>query len=104
MLGSEHNDLFRIEKGKVVTQTNHCGGIQAGISNGEPIWFRSAFKPVSTLKKEQTTINSSGQTIDYKPRQGRHDPCVLPRAVPLVESMALLVLMDHYQRQRALKL
>ena len=96
MLGSEHNDAFT-EVGK--TQTNNSGGIQGGISNGEDILFRVAFKPVATINKEQKTVNSSGQPVLLKAK-GRHDPCVVPRAVPIVEGMAALVLADHYLRQK----
>jgi chorismate synthase len=93
--GSEHNDVFVTENGKVKTVTNHSGGIQGGITNGQDIYFRVAFKPIATLLKEQKTIDSSlnSTTINVK---GRHDPCVLPRAVPIVEAMAALVLADHY--------
>jgi chorismate synthase len=93
--GSEHNDIFISENNKVKTITNHSGGIQGGISNGEDIFFRVAFKPIATLLKEQQTIDTSlnETVINVK---GRHDPCVLPRAVPIVEAMAALVLADHY--------
>lgn len=92
--GSEHNDLF-IMKGNVIgTRTNHSGGIQGGISNGEHIYFRTAFKPVSTIMKEQETVDSSGNPATIKGK-GRHDPCVVPRAVPVVEAMAALVIADH---------
>jgi chorismate synthase len=96
MLGSEHNDEF-IAKGK--TATNHSGGIQGGISNGEDIVFRVAFKPVATIKLEQSTVDKEGKTVSLK-SEGRHDPCVVPRAVPIVEAMAALVLADHYLRQK----
>ena len=97
MRGSEHNDIF-LEGGH--TRTNHSGGIQGGISNGMPITFRVAFKPVATLMANQETINVSGNetTISGK---GRHDACVVPRAVPIVESMAAIVLLDFYLRQQA---
>lgn len=98
--GSEHNDLFEMREGQVRTRTNHSGGIQGGITNGEPIFFRVAFKPTATIFREQDTVNTSGENTTLKAR-GRHDPCVLPRAVPMVEAMAALVLVDHALRQRA---
>jgi chorismate synthase len=93
--GSEINDVFyRREDGKIATKTNFSGGIQGGISNGEDIYFRVAFKPVATLLKEQQTVDKEGnETILHI--QGRHDPCVLPRAVPVVEAMAAMVLLDY---------
>ena len=100
MWGSEHNDPFEIRDGEVRTSSNHSGGIQAGISNGEPVLFRVAFKPVATIFKKQRTVSNKGDRVVFSPEQGRHDPCVLPRAVPMVESMALLVLMDHFLRQK----
>lgn len=98
--GSEHNDPFRVRDGKVHTSTNQSGGIQGGISNGQPIYFRVAFKPVATVMKEQATVDIEGRETLLKGR-GRHDPCVLPRAVPLVEAMTALVLMDHALRHEA---
>jgi chorismate synthase len=98
--GSEHNDPFRMEGGRVRTTTNRSGGIQGGISNGEPIFFRVGFKPTATIFKPQETVDTSGHEVELQPR-GRHDPCVLPRAVPMVEAMTLLVLCDHALRQRA---
>ena len=98
--GSEHNDPFRMEGGRVRTTTNRSGGIQGGISNGEPIFFRVGFKPTATIFKPQETVDTAGQEVELQPR-GRHDPCVLPRAVPMVEAMTLLVLCDHALRQRA---
>ncbi|NOR75401.1 MAG: chorismate synthase [Draconibacterium sp.] len=93
--GSQHNDIFiRTDKG-IRTKTNNSGGIQGGISNGEDIYFNVAFKPIATLLKEQNTIDNSNNEITINPK-GRHDPCVLPRAVPIVEAMAALVLVDHY--------
>ncbi len=92
-LGSEHNDIFYTEKNKVRTKTNLSGGIQGGLSNGEDIYFRVAFKPVATIMKEQMTINTSNEEIILKPK-GRHDPCVLPRAVPIVEAMSAMVMLD----------
>ena len=100
MKGSEHNDLFaKNSDGKIITTTNNSGGIQGGISNGMDIYFRVAFKPVSTLLKSQTTVNEKGEQVDLKVK-GRHDPCVVPRAVPIVEAMAALVLVDHFLRNR----
>ena len=101
MRGSEHNDPFRMEGGRVRTTTNHSGGVQGGISNGEDIFFRVAFKPTSTIAREQKTVTSDGTGTTLQAR-GRHDPCVLPRAVPLIEAMTTLVLCDHFLRQRAL--
>src|SRR5690606_14603567 len=95
MQGSEHNDLFFTDSDqKVTTKSNFSGGIQGGISNGMDITFRTAFKPVATIMRDQPTLNSSGQdtTISGK---GRHDPCVVPRAVIIVEAMAALVIADH---------
>ena len=100
LYGSQHNDPFYIKNGKVMTKTNNSGGIQGGISNGMPIIFRVAFKPTSTIKKVQNTIDKSKKEIKLEAK-GRHDPCVLPRAVPIVEAMAALVLCDHYLRHRA---
>ena len=100
MRGSEHNDPFEMRGGKVRTSTNYSGGIQGGISNGEEIYFRVAFKPTATIAREQKTVTSSREQIKLAAR-GRHDPCVLPRAVPMVEAMAALVLCDHALRQRA---
>jgi chorismate synthase len=93
--GSEHNDVFVNENGKVKTATNNSGGIQGGISNGQDIYMKVAFKPIATLLKEQKTIDKDLKATTVNPK-GRHDPCVLPRAVPIVESMAALVLADHY--------
>ncbi len=101
MTGREHNDAFREgTDGKVHTTTNHSGGIQGGISNGETIYFRVAFKPVATVMHEQETVDASFKNTTLKGR-GRHDPCVLPRAVPMVEAMAALVLIDHAMRHSA---
>jgi len=99
--GSEHNDLFYSDNGRIRTRTNRSGGIQGGISNGEDIVVRAAFKPVATILREQETVDVDGNPTVLKPR-GRHDPCVLPRAVPIVEAMMALVLADHFLRQRAL--
>jgi chorismate synthase len=99
--GSEINDPFYCRTdGKISTKTNYSGGIQGGISTGEPIYFRVAFKPVATLLKEQRTVDKSGKEISIHP-QGRHDPCVLPRAVPIVEAMAAMVILDYYLIHRA---
>ena len=97
--GSQHNDIFVKDNAGVRTKTNHSGGIQGGISNGEDIYFRVAFKPIATLLKEQQTIDADGNAVTIHPK-GRHDPCVLPRAVPIVEAMAALVLADHYLLQQ----
>ena len=94
MRGTQHNDQFTVQAGKVRTTTNMSGGIQGGISNGEEIFFRVACKPVSTVFKEQQALDTSLQPINYKPNKGRHDPCVLPRAVVIVEAMCHLVLLD----------
>ncbi|HET9801149.1 MAG TPA: chorismate synthase [Chthoniobacterales bacterium] len=100
MRGSEHNDAFEMRGGKVRTATNFSGGIQGGISNGEEIYFRVAFKPTATIAREQKTVTASREQTKLAAR-GRHDPCVLPRAIPMVEAMAALVLCDHALRQRA---
>jgi len=100
MTGREHNDLFRMKGGKVRTMTNRSGGIQGGISNGETIYFRVAFKPVATVMHEQETVDVTLKNTTLKAR-GRHDPCVLPRAVPMVEAMTALVLIDHALRHKA---
>lgn len=93
--GSQMTDLFYTDHAGVHTRTNHSGGIQGGISNGAPIYFRVAFKPVATLLRPVDTINSAGQPVVLKAK-GRHDPCVLPRAVPIVEAMAAMVILDYY--------
>jgi chorismate synthase len=100
LTGLAHNDAFRMKGGQVRTVTNNSGGIQGGISNGESIYFRVAFKPVATVMREQLTVDVQYKNTTLKAR-GRHDPCVLPRAVPMVEAMAALVLADHALRQRA---
>lgn len=103
MLGSEHNDAFRSDgEGGVVTRTNFSGGVQGGISNGMPVTMRVAFKPVATIPREQDTVDVRHEETTISGR-GRHDPCVLPRAVPMVEAMALLVLADHALRQAAVR-
>ncbi len=94
MRGSEHNDIFEKVNDKIVTHSNFSGGIQGGISNGMPINFRVAFKPVATLMKDQSSIDREGQKTVVSGK-GRHDPCVVPRAVPIVDAMAALVLADH---------
>ncbi|MDW8296713.1 MAG: chorismate synthase [Raineya sp.] len=101
MRGSEHNDIFFKENDKIRTKTNFSGGIQGGISNGEDIYFRVAFKPVATLMQNQETINTQGESVEVMGK-GRHDPCVVPRAVPIVEAMAAIVLMDFYLVHKAL--
>ena len=100
LTGLEHNDPFRATKGKVRTTSNRSGGVQGGISNGETIYFRVAFKPTATVLREQDTVDIDHKNTKLKAR-GRHDPCVLPRAVPMVEAMTALVLVDHALRQRA---
>ncbi|MFM2143295.1 MAG: chorismate synthase, partial [Verrucomicrobiota bacterium] len=102
MTGLEHNDEFYMDAGKVRTRTNRSGGVQGGISNGEDIVFRVAFKPTATVLREQKTVTNTGEDTTLAAR-GRHDPCVLPRAVPMVEAMVHLVLADHFLRQRALR-
>ena len=99
MTGSQHNDPFYSEGGRIRTRTNNSGGIQGGISNGENIIIRAGFKPTATIMREQDTVDVYGNETTLKGR-GRHDPCVLPRAVPIVESMMALVLADHALRQR----
>jgi chorismate synthase len=98
--GSEHNDAFVPRKGGVATATNRSGGIQGGISNGEEIYFNVAFKPTATIMKPQATVDTAGHATELIGK-GRHDPCVLPRAVPIVEAMAALVLIDHWMRNAA---
>ena len=100
LTGAEHNDIFEMREGRVRTRTNFSGGVQGGISNGENIFFRVAFKPTATIMRPQQTVTTSGESTELAAR-GRHDPCVLPRAVPIVEAMAALVLCDHLLRQRA---
>ncbi|GIW40983.1 MAG: chorismate synthase [Candidatus Binatia bacterium] len=99
MTGIEHNDPFVVEGGRVRTASNRSGGVQGGISNGEDIVFRVAFKPTATIAQPQRTVDREGREVVLEAR-GRHDPCVLPRAVPMVEAMACLVLADHLLRQR----
>lgn len=99
MTGSEHNDTFYNEDGRIRTRTNNSGGVQGGISNGEDILIRAAFKPTATIMTSQETVDNEGNPTTLQGR-GRHDPCVVPRAVPIVESMVALVLVDHLIRQR----
>ncbi|MBN38266.1 MAG: chorismate synthase [Opitutae bacterium] len=98
--GSEHNDLFENMGGEIRTTTNLSGGVQGGISNGEELYFRVAFKPTATVLKHQQTVDDEGKNTELIGR-GRHDPCVLPRAVPIVEAMTALVLIDHRMRHHA---
>ena len=99
MYGSEHNDQFEIKGDKIKTKSNYSGGIQGGISNGEDIYFNVAFKPVSTIMKDQSSVDSENNKVTVKGK-GRHDPCVVPRAVPIVESMAANVLVDLYLQSK----
>lgn len=100
--GSEVNDLFYNKNGHIATKTNNSGGIQGGISNGEDIYFRVAFKPVATLLKDQKTVDKNGEEVILKAK-GRHDPCVLPRAVPIVEAMAAMTILDQYLISKSIK-
>jgi chorismate synthase len=101
MTGAEHNDAFEMRDGRVRTRTNFSGGVQGGISNGEDIIFRVAFKPTATILRSQETVTTTGEATELAAR-GRHDPCVVPRAVPIVEAMAALVICDHYLRHEAI--
>jgi chorismate synthase len=101
--GSQHNDEFYNEGGKIKTKTNHSGGIQGGISNGEDIYFNVAFKPVATIMQDQQSIDKEGNKVTVSGK-GRHDPCVVPRAVPIVESMAALVIADFILRSKTARL
>lgn len=103
MRGSQHNDALVNEGGKIKTTTNHSGGIQGGISNGEDIYFRVAFKPVATIMQDQESINEAGEPVTVSGK-GRHDPCVVPRAVPIVEAMAALVIADYLLLSKTNKL
>jgi len=103
LTGSQHNDIFIKTGDRISTLTNHSGGVQGGISNGQDIYWRVAFKPIATLLKEQKTIDKDENETTINPK-GRHDPCVLPRAVPIVEAMAAIVLADHYLLNRLSKL
>ncbi|MDD7317616.1 MAG: chorismate synthase [Prevotella sp.] len=104
--GSEHNDIFKGNKdnaARLETATNHSGGIQGGISNGQDIFFRVAFKPIATVMKEQPTVDTNGNETTLK-ATGRHDPCALPRAVPIVEAMAAITVLDHYLLAKTVKI
>jgi chorismate synthase len=103
LTGFQHNDVFENQNDMIVTRTNHSGGIQGGISNGMDIYFRVAFKPIATIMRDQDTVNKQGEDAIVEGK-GRHDPCVLPRAVPIVEAMSALVIADHLLRNRASKL
>jgi chorismate synthase len=100
--GSEHNDTFYMDDDRVRTKTNRSGGVQGGITNGENLTMRAAFKPTATIIKEQASVNEAGEDVLFKGR-GRHDPCVLPRAVPIVEAMISLTLIDHAMRQQSIQ-
>lgn len=101
--GSQQNDIFTSKDGNIATKTNHSGGIQGGISNGEDIYFRVAFKPVATLLREQPTVDTEGNEATLSVR-GRHDPCVVPRAVPIVEAMAAMSILDYYLLGKSVKI
>ncbi|MGB3467010.1 MAG: chorismate synthase [Cyclobacteriaceae bacterium] len=103
MKGSEHNDIFRKDGERVTTDSNFSGGIQGGISNGEDIYFNVAFKPVATIMQDQESVNEAGESVVVSGK-GRHDPCVVPRAVPIVEAMAALVITDFYLINQSRKL
>lgn len=98
--GSQHNDPYYMQDGRVRTRSNRSGGVQGGISNGEELYFRVAFKPTATIMQHQDTVTTGGENTQLRGR-GRHDPCVLPRAVPIVEAMTALVLVDHWMRHHA---
>ena len=100
MRGSEHNDIMEVKNGKIKFKSNNAGGTLGGISNGEDIVFRVAFKPTATIMKKQITIDKENKKTSLQ-AAGRHDPCVVPRAVPVVDAMAALVIMDHYLRSKA---
>ena len=102
LTGLEHNDAFYMEGDRVRTRTNRSGGVQGGITNGEAVYFRVAFKPTATVMREQETVSAQGDDTTIAGR-GRHDPCVLPRAVPMVEAMTALVLADHALRNEAIR-
>jgi len=103
MRGTEHNDKFKSSGNRITTETNYSGGIQGGISNGQNIYFRAAFKPLATVMSDQKTVDKDMQEMIIKGK-GRHDVCVVPRAVPIVESMAAIVLADHYLRNKMAKI
>ena len=100
LYGSEHNDEFYMEGERVRTRTNNSGGVQGGISNGEDVWFKVAFKPTSTIMRDQQSIDAHGNAVTVQGK-GRHDPCVVPRAVPIVEAMAALVMADFHMLYQA---
>ena len=104
MLGSAHNDSFIADEasGKIKSSSNFSGGIQGGISNGMPVYFKVAFKPVATILQSQQTVNTKGETTELM-NTGRHDPCVVPRAVPIVEAMCAIVLLDHFLRNKTVR-
>ena len=102
MNGSQHNDLWTLDEDKPVTSTNNSGGIQGGISNGMPIYFNVAFKPVATIMSNQSSLSKTHEPVTVSGK-GRHDPCVVPRAVPIVEAMAAIVLVDHLLRHRSMR-
>jgi chorismate synthase len=99
LMGSRHNDPYRMDGKRVRTETNNSGGVQGGITDGEDLLFRVAFKPTATIRKPQRTVTRAGRAAVLEAR-GRHDACVLPRAVPIVEAMTALVLVDHWLRHR----
>ena len=103
MRGSQHNDEFKQTEEGIRTKTNYSGGIQGGISNGEDIYFRTAFKPVATIMKSQASVDKNGEETEVAGK-GRHDACVVPRAVPIVTAMTALVLVDHLLRSRISKM
>ena len=103
MLGTEYNDIFKNENGKIVTETNNSGGLLGGISNGMPIDFNLAFKPVATILQKQKSVNTSGDEVILEGK-GRHDACVVPRAVPIIEAIAALVITDHLLMKRLNKI
>ncbi len=103
LYGSQQNDIFTSKNGKITTLTNRSGGIQGGISNGNDIYFRVAFKPVATILKEQPTVDIKGNSV-LSTSRGRHDPCVLPRAVPIVEAMAAITLLDYYLLSKTVRM
>lgn len=103
MNGSNHNDIFESVDGEIRTKTNYSGGIQGGISNGQPIYFNVAFKPIATILQKQNSINQNGEKVELEGK-GRHDACVVPRAVPIVEAMTALVILDHVLLDKTTKL
>uniref|UniRef100_UPI0035A0FFB5 chorismate synthase n=1 Tax=Prevotella heparinolytica TaxID=28113 RepID=UPI0035A0FFB5 len=103
MYGSELNDIFVNKNGNIATATNHSGGIQGGISNGEDIYFRVALKPVPTIIRQQETVDIQGNPVKYEVN-GRHDTCVVPRAIPIVEAMAAMTILDYLMLSESLKI